>query len=75
MFRFTIRDLVLLTLVVAMGVGWWLDHRRLLQAMRVSELVWGDVVHAREAALQARIDAMAAVQADVHAQPPSRLPK
>jgi len=26
MFRFTIRELVLLTLVVAMGVGWWLDH-------------------------------------------------
>jgi hypothetical protein len=28
MFRFTIRELVLLTLVVAMGVGWWLDHTR-----------------------------------------------
>jgi hypothetical protein len=26
MFRFTIRELVLLTLVVAMGVGWRLDH-------------------------------------------------
>ena len=26
MFRFTIRELVLLTLVAAMGVGWWLDH-------------------------------------------------
>jgi hypothetical protein len=29
MFRFTIRELVLLTLIVAMGVGWWLDHRTL----------------------------------------------
>src|SRR5262245_48536573 len=29
MFRFTIRELVLLTLVVAMGVGWWMDRRRL----------------------------------------------
>jgi hypothetical protein len=29
MFRFTIRELVLLTLVVAMGVGWWLDRSRL----------------------------------------------
>jgi hypothetical protein len=28
-FRFTIRELVLLTLVVAMGVGWWLDRRSL----------------------------------------------
>jgi hypothetical protein len=26
--RFTIRDLLWLTLVVAMGVGWWLDHSR-----------------------------------------------
>ena len=25
MFRFTIRELVLLTIIVAMGVGWWLD--------------------------------------------------
>jgi len=31
MFRFTIRELVLLTLVVALGVGWWLDHRGLEQ--------------------------------------------
>ena len=27
MLRFTIRELVLLTLVVAMGVGWWLEHK------------------------------------------------
>jgi hypothetical protein len=27
--RFTIRDLLWLTLVVALIVGWWLDHRRL----------------------------------------------
>jgi hypothetical protein len=25
--RFTIRDLLWLTLVVAMAVGWWLEHR------------------------------------------------
>jgi hypothetical protein len=25
-FRFTIRDLLWLTLVVAMATGWWLDH-------------------------------------------------
>jgi hypothetical protein len=28
MFRFTIRELVLLTLVVALGVGWWIDRSR-----------------------------------------------
>jgi hypothetical protein len=26
-FRFTIRDLLWLTLVVAMGVGWWVSYR------------------------------------------------
>jgi hypothetical protein len=29
MFRFTIRDVLWLTVVVGMGVGWWVDHRRL----------------------------------------------
>jgi len=28
MFRFTIRDVLWLTALVAMGVGWWIDHRR-----------------------------------------------
>ena len=30
MFRFTIREVVLLTVIVAMGVSWWLDHRHQL---------------------------------------------
>jgi hypothetical protein len=29
MFRFTIRELVLLTVIVAMGLGWWVHVRRL----------------------------------------------
>jgi len=37
-FRFTIRDLLWLTLVVAMAVGWWIDRtkldRRLVQMER-----------------------------------------
>ena len=28
-FRFSIRDLLLLTVIVALSVGWWLDHRKL----------------------------------------------
>jgi hypothetical protein len=28
MFRFTIRDVLWLTVVVAVGCGWWLEHRR-----------------------------------------------
>jgi hypothetical protein len=35
MFRFTIRELVLLTLVVAMGVGWWVDRSRLTELNRM----------------------------------------
>jgi hypothetical protein len=27
MFRFTIRDVLWMTVVVALGVGWWLEHR------------------------------------------------
>ena len=27
MFRFTIRDVLWLTVVVALGVSWWLEHR------------------------------------------------
>ena len=29
MFRFTIRDVLLLTVVVAMGIAWWMDRSRL----------------------------------------------
>src|SRR4051794_30430372 len=32
MFRFTIRDVLWLTVVVAMGVGWLTEHRRAVQA-------------------------------------------
>ena len=28
MFRFTIREWMLVILAVALGLGWWLDHRR-----------------------------------------------
>jgi Bacterial type II/III secretion system short domain len=28
-FSFSIRDLLLLTVIVALAVGWWLDHRKL----------------------------------------------
>jgi len=26
--KFSIRDLLLVTLIVALAVGWWIDHRR-----------------------------------------------
>jgi hypothetical protein len=40
MFRFTIRDVLWLTVVAALGVGWWLDQdriRRQTEALRVAE--------------------------------------
>ena len=30
MFRFTTRELILLTAIVALSIGWWLDHRHLM---------------------------------------------
>ena len=32
MFRFTIRDVLWLTVVVALAVSWWIDHRTLAPA-------------------------------------------
>jgi hypothetical protein len=32
-FRFTIRDLLWLTVVVALAVAWWIDHHRLTEAI------------------------------------------
>ena len=36
--KFSIRDLLLVTLIVALTLGWWLDHRRLVQEWRVASL-------------------------------------
>ena len=45
MFRFTIRELVLLTVIVAMGVAWLVDHARLAPAAAdsVRNLQWKDL--------------------------------
>jgi len=34
--KFTIRDLFLVTMIVALAVGWWVDHRR--QAIKKQDL-------------------------------------
>ena len=39
-FRFTIRDLLWLTLVVALVLGWWIDRRNLTQTIAG----WGEMV-------------------------------
>jgi hypothetical protein len=38
MFRFTIRDLLLVMVIVGLAVGWWIDRGRLSE--RVSYLEW-----------------------------------
>jgi hypothetical protein len=58
MFRFTIRDVLWLTIVVALGVGWWLDQRQLrIQNRQYLE----DQVRAKEQMqqLEIRIDLLA----------------
>jgi len=32
--KFSIRDLFLVTVIVALVMGWWLDHRRLEQKLK-----------------------------------------
>jgi hypothetical protein len=58
MFRFTIRDLLWLTVMVALGVGWWLDHRAWVQkysATAHDSEIW----QARTEQLQTRVDNLA----------------
>ena len=37
MFRFSIRELMLVTLVVAFGVAWWVDRSRLFASWKAAE--------------------------------------
>ena len=40
MFRFTMRELVLVTLIVAMGLGWWLDRNNLVRVSKFKAQFW-----------------------------------
>jgi len=40
MFRFTIRDVLRLTVVVAVCCGWWLEHRRFVAYHDRMTLKW-----------------------------------
>ena len=35
MFRFTMRELLLAVLVIALGLGWWIDRGRLVRAVKI----------------------------------------
>ena len=51
MFRFTIRELMLVTLVVALGLGWWLHYRVIVSnrqaVIRHAQRVRGSLANAR----------------------------
>jgi hypothetical protein len=51
MFRFTIRDVLWLIVVVGMGVGWWID--RGIQRARADSLASDNAALVAEAKLQA----------------------
>ena len=65
-FRFTIRDVLWLTVVVAMGAGWWVEHRqqvelRVKQARIQEELVrahQAEAMRARESEAAGRVRAI-----------------
>ena len=40
MFRFTTRELMLVTLIVAMGLGWWLDRNNLVRVSQFKAQFW-----------------------------------
>ena len=42
--RFTIRDLLWLTALLAMGLAWWLDHRRLTTISDIPEKLVDDAI-------------------------------
>ena len=46
--KFSIRDLLLVTVIVGLAVGWWVDHLRQVETQRVwqSRAKWGaDVIY------------------------------
>jgi hypothetical protein len=45
--RFSIRDLLWLTLVVAMGLGWWATDAKRLEAVGQAHRFRDTIVHAR----------------------------
>src|SRR4029077_3040880 len=79
--KFSIRDLFLVTVIVAVCVAWWLDRSRQaqvierqnveLQSMRLNEEAARAVAVAERAAAEA---IAAAVEFTIHSSPPSQVP-
>jgi hypothetical protein len=55
MFRFTIRDVLWLMVVVGMGVGWWVEHRQQVALRLKQTKIQGELIRSHQAeALRAR---------------------
>ena len=64
MFRFTIRDVLWLTVVAAVGIGWWKDQHRIKAAVGASErtiertiVEYNQKIEMNDKALQDRLEA------------------
>jgi hypothetical protein len=44
MFRFTIRDVLWLTVVVALAVGWWVERNRAIHARKAAIDYWDSTI-------------------------------
>ena len=62
MFRFTIRDMLWLTVIVALLLGWWLERARSQGQARRIERLEGEVQQVGEAILQKRLEDMERVE-------------
>ena len=56
--KFTIRDLLLVTVIVALALGWWLDHREWVESYSTKSHE-SEIWEARSAELQNRADILA----------------
>jgi len=43
--KFSIRDLLLVTLIVALALGWWIDHRRLTKPLPPKQTKTNGAIH------------------------------
>lgn len=56
MFRFTIRDMLWVTVVVALGVGWWVDRSRLSNQLEKYKEKYGPMITIEEFLARERPD-------------------
>jgi hypothetical protein len=62
--RFTIRDLLLSTTIVALAVGWWLDHRQITRNANLESMLSKDTMIVRLQAEISELDFARSVQTD-----------